>query len=76
MKMPMAWHEECLRNQRTHYERELARLKVMQDELERTRVDINIYEYQIAKAKEQGKDGFDREKFNRKRAGMNNGEAK
>ena len=62
-KKPIAWHEECLRNQRLYAEecrKEAVRAADKQDEAE---IACEVYEKQIAKAKAEGRDGFDREKF-------------
>ena len=66
--MTLQWHEECLRNATASYEREVDILKRQQERLERQRVDLAIYEYQVKLAKERNMDAFDRERFNRKRS--------
>lgn len=67
MKMPLEWHKQCYRNQKSHLEekeRELERLIVnvsgLQDE-------VRFYFKQIESASKKGIDGFDAGKFMRKR---------
>lgn len=62
-KMSIKWHEDCLVNQKNY-------VKGLQEEMERAIAkyesalkNLNFYEYQIKTAKEQGRDGFDDEKF-------------
>lgn len=68
MKKPISWHEECLKNWRATHKEKMARLMAIADECERSRIDIEIYEYQIKRAKQEGRDGFDRDKFGKSRA--------
>lgn len=69
MKQPIEWHEECLRNQREHYNNMLSYVLREQERLRRAEADILTYEEQIARAKREGRDGFDRERFNVKARG-------
>jgi hypothetical protein len=62
-KMPIDWHLKSLANQKiTHAElsKQLVRLQERHAASENA---INFYEKQIETAKEQGRDGFDPERF-------------
>ncbi len=67
MKFPLKWHKECLANQRRNL------LSLIEDErrataaVDRSRRDINAYDAQITEAELRELDGFDREKFGKKR---------
>lgn len=63
MKFPIAWHEECLKNMAESYERDVAALKRQQSYVEERRLAVTAYRFQIAQAKADKKDGFDREKY-------------
>lgn len=68
MKMTIAWHEECLHNrfQTCHrLENEAARAKALAD---KCRAECEFYVKQISRAKAEGKDGFDRERFMKPRS--------
>jgi hypothetical protein len=75
-KQPIAWHEECLNNQRHSYERRLVELDRLQGEVERFRIAVTIYEQQIAEAKRRGMEGFDRDRFMKSRRDAANSEEK
>jgi hypothetical protein len=60
---PIAWHEECLRNQRIHYANKLAEFERDKRHLERMAAEIANYDSQITRAKRIGKESFDRERF-------------
>ena len=66
-KFSIAWHEQCLANSRETYERSRHEVDGAVARLERDRIRIEMYEHQIKRAKELGKDGFDSEKFGKKR---------
>ena len=67
MKMSIKWHEECLYNQKKSLEGYLRNLKHMQERVESLTKSTDFYESQIKEAREQGKDGFDSERFMVKR---------
>ena len=54
MKRPIAWHEEYVLTQQ-------------QEEVSRLRCCVQEREHQITEAKRRGMDGFDRERFLKKR---------
>lgn len=62
-KFPIAWHEECLNNQRHSYERRLLELDRLQRDVDRLRIEVTIYEHQIAEAKARGLESFDRDRL-------------
>ncbi len=66
MKMPIAWHKQCLANQKSYLENEKKRLVSMMNNVERIGDEIRFYEFQIIEAEEHGKDGFDQDKYGRK----------
>ena len=67
MKMDIKWHEECLENRL----RSLSGLKKqvlgMEKSIEKQNIEINLYTAQIDLAKQEGKSGFDSERFAIKR---------
>ena len=67
MKMPLQWHKECL----SHWKRSYSRLQKEIADLERKRDDqrteISFYETQINEAAKLKMDGFDRDKFRKKK---------
>jgi len=66
MKFPIAWHEECLRNQLASLQRERESVERAVAALDRHAQDVEHYARQIDTAKAMKKDGFDREKFQKK----------
>ena len=62
-KRPVAWHEICLNNMRSHYQSELRLAIAQQERAYRLSRAISHYEAQIAEAKRRGVDGFDSERF-------------
>lgn len=67
MKKPIAWHEECLHNQKAHVFREAELLEKQAAALAKTREDTYAYARQILRAKEDGLEEFDRERYLKKR---------
>ena len=67
MKMTIAWHEECLENQRASLARYQADARRAVAEAERCYKSIMEYEAKITAAKAKGMDGFDPERFGKKR---------
>lgn len=69
MKQPISWHKECLSNwHRTNSERK-EQIARMQAEYDRSQRELIAYDAQIIRAEELGLDGFDRDKFGKKRNG-------
>ena len=68
---PIFWHEDCFRNSSRYLEemrQEFENLKKSYEErITRLTADLAEYEKQIALAKAEGLDGFDRDRFNKKR---------
>ena len=62
-KRPISWHEECLKNMRSNYQREFERARIQQEQADRLSRAIFHYEAQIAEAKKRCVDGFDSERF-------------
>lgn len=69
MRRSINWHEECLKNQKISLKKKGEQLKQLQDNYARCLLDSLSYEQQILEAKMRGKDGFDKEKFNKKKRG-------
>jgi hypothetical protein len=63
MKQSIAWHEECLKNEKLSLQRQIELVERETRTEERYRKDVEKYEAQIARAKKLKKDGFDSEKF-------------
>lgn len=63
--MPVPWHEECLRNMKIGYKEKLRVVKAVQDDADRLKKNIEELEAQIARAKSEGKEKFDGEKYNK-----------
>ena len=68
MKMPMAWHEECLANSERWLVQIGREIQTLQKAMEKAREEQAVYREQIKRAEAEGCDGFDREKFGIKRA--------
>lgn len=68
--MGISWHEECLKNMKISLQREETELKDIQSRVYNALSEIGLYTSQIDRAKREGKESFDREKYNieRKRA--------
>jgi len=63
MKMSIAWHEGCLKNQREYLERERQSLELHINKVAKLEQEVLAYQAQIATARESGRDGFDRERY-------------
>lgn len=73
IKMPIEWHEECLKNRISSFERKQKELDSLIKQIEKDKEEIEFLEYQIKEAKKANKDSFDSEKFRvPKRSGKNN----
>lgn len=57
------WHEQCLKDSKANLEREKQELANLQNRVNRWIDDVTFYEKQIAEAKRQHKESFDRERF-------------
>ena len=68
MKMPVSWHRECLANSESWLVQIGREIQTLQKALEKAREEQAIYRAQIKRAEAEGRDGFDREKFDVKRA--------
>lgn len=64
MKQSLQWHTECLENQLRTLDRVRERLEEDWREYEEAAARIEKYRRQVERAKAEGRDGFDREKFN------------
>jgi hypothetical protein len=63
MKMPLAWHEEYLRNHEAlHREKEKAYMRANRD-LENSYAQLQFHRDQVAAAKARGLEAFDPVKF-------------
>ena len=67
-KMDLGWHRNCYATALENFERDLKRHQEVERELDRRRNDLAVYAYQISRAEAEGREGFDREKFNKRRA--------
>ena len=63
MKMPIAWHEECLKNMEISLGYKKKLLAQEQNDIERMEKRIMFRKAQIEEAKRKNKDGFDEDKF-------------
>ena len=63
MKMPIAWHQNCLSAQRLGLEQQENDLANLRLRVDRSRAACATYEHQIQLAISKGKDGFDADKF-------------
>lgn len=63
MKMPITWHEECLKNNKNHLLRKEAEAERVMESLKRHRMRVEHLEFQIQQARRKGKTGFDSERF-------------
>jgi hypothetical protein len=63
MKMPITWHEECLKNRLISLERSKQELARKEQQVQRETAACRFTERQIEEAKNQKKDGFDDGRF-------------
>jgi len=68
MKFSIARHEEMLKNNRVFLEKKRATLNRMIEEFAFSEARFKFYKEQIEEAKRRGKDGFDSDKFMKKRS--------
>ena len=64
MKMPVSWYEQNLKNLISSLEREKTILQQKQDLIYRYTLDVAKLEAQIKRAKDEGKESFDSDKYN------------
>ena len=67
-KMSIEWHKTCLENMRRTAMEKKENAKRAADDAERIERDCIAYDGQIIEAELRGVDGFDRERFGKKRA--------
>ena len=63
MKMPLAWHRDCLKCARLCVERAKAEAERAKATADRLAEEVKFYESQIAAAVADGKDGFDQDRY-------------
>ena len=68
MKMPVSWHKERLANLGISMEHTIRQVEQLQCTLQRLADEHAVLRAQIKRAEEEGRDGFDQEKFGIKRA--------
>lgn len=62
-KMPIEWHEECLKNRRLSLSRKQKELISLAKQLKKDKKEIEFLEYQIKEAKKANINDFDNERF-------------
>jgi len=67
MKHPIEWHQKCLENMRRDLGDKRADLFRAQNEYDRAYRELRLYEDQVQRAVNEGRDGFDAERFGKKR---------
>lgn len=65
--MPLSWHKECLENRRRTLLDKLEEVRRVNEQADRMRREIIAYDAQIIEAETRGLDGFDPDKFGKKR---------
>ena len=68
MKNSIAWHKECLNNQRNYYNKLLEEARRVIEQANQNMKAIQRLSDQIAEAERLGKYSFDPERFMKKRA--------
>jgi ribosomal protein S21 len=69
MKMPLQWHEQCLRNMKSHAERATIDAERAAEYASKLKTEIEQRERQLAEARRRGIDSFDPDRFAIKRSG-------
>jgi ribosomal protein S21 len=69
MKMPLQWHEQCLRNMKSHAERATIDAERAAEYASKLKTEIEQRERQLAEARRRGIDSFDADRFTVKRSG-------
>ncbi len=67
MKNTIEWHEKCLKNRIAFASSQRRQIIRLQEELERNDRENEFYAAQIYLAKQDGKDGFDEDRYAIKR---------
>jgi hypothetical protein len=70
MKFSIGWHEDCLKNQKASYKANKERIEREFQRLARDEASIIAYEMQIEEAKAMVMDGFDPDRFLKKRSSL------
>jgi hypothetical protein len=68
-KESMAWHEECLRQREAYLNEGEKHGRELLEHIGQERQRLERYRAQIERAKREGRDGFDAEKFLPKKGG-------
>ena len=68
MKHPIEWHEQRLINRNAHLDRQRDELDRLQSNIERLEDENNHLAMQIGIARQRGKDGFDEDRFLKKKS--------
>jgi hypothetical protein len=68
-KQSIAWHEAALEQTERHVRIAVAAAETMLERAKRQRAECERYRAQIERAKREGRDGFDAEKFLPKKGG-------
>lgn len=63
----IAWHEKCLANMRHGLSERHEKMKNAEQEFYRLRFDVEILEGQLRRARLEGREVFDADKFNKSR---------
>ncbi len=66
-KMPIAWHEECLRNREENYLRAVAECERQTNYVRKFKEENDFLRAQIERAKREGKTEYDRDRYGHKR---------
>ena len=67
MKQPIEWHMQCLDNRRKSLKEKREALLQAQADYDRCSREVSIYEGQVQRAINEGRDGFDAERFGKRR---------
>ena len=59
-KMPVSWHEECLKNMKVLLENEIKYFMAQKERTERLKSECDVLDAQILKAKKLKVESFDR----------------
>jgi hypothetical protein len=73
MKFSIAEHQDHIKNWKRTLDEEEAQLKRKQEAFEQHRLDYLIYKSKIERAIQEGKDGFDSERYGQPRNGKKSG---
>jgi hypothetical protein len=62
-KASIAWHEECLMSSEAYLEEREEQSRKLLEQVAEHRLRVERYRAQIERAKREGRDGFDADKF-------------